>query len=144
MEKMIWFDLDGTIADLYGVERWLEDLRTENVRPYREARPLVNMSALARVLHTAQKRGYKIGVVSWTSKGGSGSYAIMTKAAKRDWLKKHLPSVKWDRVDIITYGTPKHRGRRGILFDDEEANREAWGEGAYGVDNIIQTIRGLT
>ena len=28
----ICFDMDGTIADLYGVEGWLDDLISENVR----------------------------------------------------------------------------------------------------------------
>ena len=27
MKKEICFDMDGTIADLYGVEGWLEDLK---------------------------------------------------------------------------------------------------------------------
>ena len=30
MIKAIYFDLDGTIADLYGVEGWLDDLIAEN------------------------------------------------------------------------------------------------------------------
>ena len=67
----ICFDMDGTIADLYGVENWLEYLLEENVKPYKIAKPLVNMSALARRLNKLQRKGYEIGVISWTSKGGS-------------------------------------------------------------------------
>ena len=37
--RTIWFDLDGTLVDLYGVEGWLEDLTNHNERPYREAKP---------------------------------------------------------------------------------------------------------
>ena len=44
MNKAIFFDMDGTIADLYGVDGWLDDLRAERVRPYAEAKPLVNLS----------------------------------------------------------------------------------------------------
>ena len=36
MVKAIYFDMDGTIADLYAVDGWLADLRSENVRPYRQ------------------------------------------------------------------------------------------------------------
>ena len=36
----IYFDMDGTIADLYGVENWLNDLRTERTTPYEIATPL--------------------------------------------------------------------------------------------------------
>ena len=32
-EKWIWFDMDGTIADLYSVDGWLEDLLAFNTRP---------------------------------------------------------------------------------------------------------------
>lgn len=36
----ICFDMDGTIADLYGVENWFEYLTAENVKPYKIAKPL--------------------------------------------------------------------------------------------------------
>ena len=35
--KTLVFDMDGTIANLYAVENWLEDLRSENPRPYEVA-----------------------------------------------------------------------------------------------------------
>ena len=53
------FDMDGTIADLYGVSNWLEDLLHEDVRPYVEARPLINLQALARVLNRLIRAGDK-------------------------------------------------------------------------------------
>ena len=70
-EKIINFDMDGTIADLYGVDGWLNDLINLNVRPYAIAKPLVNMSALARALNKLQRLGYKINIISWTSKSGT-------------------------------------------------------------------------
>ena len=33
----ICFDMDGTIANLYGVENWLAYLVAEDVKPYKEA-----------------------------------------------------------------------------------------------------------
>lgn len=143
MKKEIWFDMDGTIADLYGVEGWLADLRAYNPRPYAVAQPLVKMQSLARVLNRLQRQGYKIGVVSWLSKCSTAEYDKKVAEAKRKWLACHLASVKFDRVDIITYGTPKQNGRNGILFDDEKKNRENWNGVAYGVDNIIETLKAL-
>ena len=64
----IFFDMDGTIANLYAVENWLDFLRAEEVTPYKEAMPMVNMSQLARLLNRLQAEGYKIGIISWTSK----------------------------------------------------------------------------
>lgn len=143
MEKKIWFDMDGTIADLYGVEGWLEMLRAEDATPYRTARPLVNLQALARVLNRLARNGYEINIISWTAKYGKPAYNEATAAAKREWLAKHLASVNFTNIDIVAYGTPKQNGRDGILFDDEEPNRNAWNGIAYDVDNIIEILRGL-
>ena len=38
--KVLVFDMDGTIANLYGVNGWLEDLRNYNPRPYIVAEPM--------------------------------------------------------------------------------------------------------
>ena len=42
--RMIWWDMDGTIANLYGVEGWLPMLRAEDPTPYAEAKVMWNMS----------------------------------------------------------------------------------------------------
>ena len=91
MKKTICFDMDGTIADFYGVENWLEYLKRENPYPYMVAKPLVNMSALARVLNNRQKKGYKLVIISWLSKTGSENFNSLVTDAKMLWLKKHLP-----------------------------------------------------
>lgn len=143
MVKEIWFDMDGTIADLYADKNWLEKLRAYDPTPYANAKPLVNMRVLARQLNKMQKQGWKINVVSWLSKEPTEEYDLLVIKAKKKWLAKHLASVKFDTIDIIAYGTPKGEGREGILFDDEEPNRRQWGEGAYNVDNIIEVLRGL-
>ena len=146
MTKAICFDMDGTIADLYGVEGWLNDLESENERPYATAKPLIRMSALARVLNRLQRNGYIIGIVSWLSKCGSDEYNEKVTYAKREWLKKHLASVNFDEINIVKYGTPKSTvvGRQGgILFDDEERNRTEWNGTAYNVDNILNVLKAL-
>lgn len=138
------FDMDGTIADLYGVENWLADLIAENTRPYAEARPLVNLSHLARKLNALQREGYYLGIISWLSKSGSTEYNEAVTAVKMAWLKKHLPSVKWDRITIVPYGTPKEKycfTAEDVLFDDEEKNRTAWAGVAYDVGNIFDELK---
>lgn len=139
----IWFDMDGTIADLYGVEGWLTDLINERVRPYAQAKPLVNMSRLARVLNKLQKQGCTINIISWGSKGASQNYNKAVADTKRKWLAKHLASVKFDRIQVVAYGTPKGVGRNGILFDDEERNRTQWGDGAYTEAQIFEVLARL-
>lgn len=142
-KEKIWFDMDGTITDLYGVEGWLEDLIAGNTRPYAEAKPLVNMQRLARRLNTLQKMGYEIGIISWLSKSGTDEFNRQVTETKIAWLKAHLASVEFNEIHIVTYGTPKHLIGKGILFDDELPNREKWGKGAYEPKDIFTVLGGL-
>ena len=143
MTKAIYFDMDGTIADLYGVEGWLADLEASNVRPYAEAKPLVNMQRLARRLNTLQRNGYEIGIISWLSKNGTEEFNRRVTATKMAWLRNHLASVEFNEIHIVTYGTPKQNIGKGILFDDECPNRENWGEGAYEPKDIFTVLSNL-
>jgi len=144
MKKMIWFDMDGTIADLYGVENWLPMLIAADPTPYKVAAPLLHLSTLARMLNKVQREGYEIGVISWLSKNSTPEYDELVKEAKLYWLAKHLPSVKWDTVHIVAYGTSKvETCGGGHLFDDEDRNRNEWGEGAHTPDEIIKVLSSL-
>ena len=143
MKKEIWFDMDGTIADLYGVEGWLDMLLNENTKPYEIAKPLVNMRELAKVLNRLIEKGWEIGVISWLAKNGTNDYNKKVANAKMKWLAKHLKSVRFAKIDIVEYGTPKQINRNGILFDDEKQNRENRLGIAYNVENIIQVLREL-
>lgn len=146
MNITINFDMDGTIADLYGVENWLEMLIAEDTTPYATAEPLLRLNTLARKLNALQREGYKLAVISWLSKSGSDLYDVAVTAAKIKWLAKHLPSVKWDRVTIVPYGTPKQNFCEtplDILFDDEERNRINWTGRAYDVENIMEVLKNL-
>lgn len=141
--KTIVFDMDGTIADLYGVDGWLNDLINGDTRPYDIAKPLVNMSALARRLNSLQRKGYIINIISWTSKSGTAEYNARVAESKKKWLAKHLKSVKFNNVYIVPYGTPKHEISSGILFDDEQPNRTKWGIGAYDVTDILGVLKAV-
>ena len=138
------FDLDGTIADLYGVEGWLEMLIAHDETPYAIAKPLLRLSALARRLNSLQREGYRIAVISWLSKSGTEEYNEKVTNAKLEWLAEHLPSVAWDRITIVEYGTPKENYCEtpfDILFDDEERNRENWNGIAFDVDDILGVLK---
>lgn len=146
MEKAIYFDMDGTIANLYGVENWLPKLRAYDASPYMDAVPMVRLSALAKRLNNLQKQGYVVGIVSWLSKDPNPAYGEAVTTAKRAWLAKHLPSVDWDEIHIVPYGTPKASVvdfPMGVLFDDEKPNREAWNGEAFDVDSILEILRTL-
>ena len=146
MTRAIYFDMDGTIADLYGVPNWLDYLINSDPLPYKAARPLVNMNSLARLLNRLQAEGWHIGIVSWLSKSGTAEYNEVVTATKVEWLNRHLHSVNWNEVAIVPYGTPKQevvQFATGILFDDETPNRNNWIGTAYDVQNIIEILKGL-
>ena len=149
MRKAIFFDLDGTLADFYNVEGWLDYLMNSDPTPYRVAKPLTNMNILARTLNNLQRQGYIIGVVSWLSRGGTQEFNKTVTETKRKWLNQHLKSVHWDEIHIIPYGTPKYNVpsvKGGYLFDDEKPNRKAWRENggeAFSETNILEILKGL-
>lgn len=142
----IWLDMDGTIAQTYSVENWLDYLHNEMVYPYVKAAPLGDMRILARRLNFLHKKGYKIGIISWGSKNSSSEYMQAVRAAKKEWLNKHLKSVRWDEIYIVEYGTPKENFRTSIddiLFDDDERNRAEWGEMAFSEKELFEVLRML-
>lgn len=146
MTATIFFDMDGTIADLYGVENWLDYLIASDTLPYAIAKPLLRLNSLARVLNRLQKEGYRIGIISWLSKSGTEEYNNAVTETKKNWLKKHLASVHFDEINIVKYGTPKQvfaRTENDILFDDEEKNRNNWTGKAFDVNAILETLKGM-
>lgn len=146
MTTTIFFDMDGTIADLYGVENWLDYLIASDALPYEIAKPLIRLNALARILNRLQKQGYKVGVVSWLAKNSNTDYDEKVIKAKKEWLKKHLASVNFDEIHIVKYGTPKQtfaKTENDILFDDEEKNRNDWTGKVFDVNEIIEILKGM-
>ena len=141
MVKVINFDMDGTLCDFYGVENWLEYLINRDATPYAVAKPLLNLSALARKLNALQREGYEINIISWLAKNSTEEFDKIVTETKKKWLKKHLPSVNWNKITIVAYGIDKSTLGNGILFDDEEPNRKMWGEGAYDVHNIMEVLK---
>ncbi len=146
MTATIFFDMDGTIADLYGVDNWLDYLIASDTLPYAVAKPLLKLNSLARVLNRLQREGYRIGVISWLSKSGTEEYNNAVTETKKNWLKKHLASVHFDEINIVKYGTPKQmfaRTENDILFDDEEKNRNNWTGKAFDVNAILEILKGI-
>ena len=56
MEKAIYFDLDGTLADLYNFKNWLPLLKTSSTVPFIKAKPLYDMTKLSNILQNLQSK----------------------------------------------------------------------------------------
>ena len=129
MNKTLVFDMDGTIADLYGVENWLEDLRNSNPRPYVIAEPLYDMEVLNALLDVLRYQGWKIVVTTWLAMDSTKEYDALVRKAKIEWLNRnHFP---YDEIHLVKYGTTKANCTRRlngyqILIDDNEKVRKGW------------------
>lgn len=141
----IWFDMDGTIVDLYGVENWLEMLIAHDETPYAIAKPLVNLSLLARLMNKVQKSGFEICIVTALSKNSTADYDNKVIEAKKRWLGRHLKSVRFDEIKFVPYWFTKNDVNTGndILFDDENRHLDKWTGTAIHASEIIPTLKAL-
>ncbi len=147
MNKMICFDMDGTIADLYSVPNWLEKLRAEDPSPYAEAKPLVDMGMLSIVLRMLSREGWEIRVISWLSKDSSESYKIAVRKAKLEWLARY--NFPYKTAHLVQYGTTKADCVRrytdaAILIDDDTRVRSGWHLGQTIDPTQVNIIDALT
>ena len=143
--KILVFDMDGTIADFYGVEGWLNDLQNENPRPYIQANPFYNMDYMAEILKALKLIGYKIVITTWLSKNSTKKFDDIVRKAKLEWLEiYHFP---YDEIHLVKYGTTKANctrklGGYQILFDDNAQVRKGWKLGATidANNNILEEL----
>ena len=149
MAKMICFDMDGTIADLYSVPHWLDKLRAEDSSPYSDAAPMWDMEELRKVLLLLINEGWEVRVISWLSKDSSESYKNEVRKAKLGWLEKY--DFPYRRCHLVAYGTTKADCVRrwaspAILIEDNEKVRNGWHLGET-IDptkvNLIEELRKL-
>lgn len=149
-QKAIYFDMDGTIADLYGVEDWLDKLLAHDPSPYYDAEPLVDPDVLWDFCSQASADGYRIGIVSWLSKECPNFYAKDIIDMKLAWCDDFLPAL--DEIVLAPYGTPKSTcvlvPDNAVLIDDELPNRLEWqsvqhNRIAYSTEDMMGTLAAL-
>ncbi len=152
MVKMICFDMDGSIADLYSVPNWLGMLRKFNPTPYRIAKPMWDMEELALLLMELQNKGIEIRIITWLSKESTPTYDKAVRLAKIDWLRSF--DFPFDHFHGVKYGATKADSVRpylgedetAILIDDNAKVRKGWHLGE-AIDptacDIVEVLRGL-
>ena len=129
MNKTLVFDMDGTIANFYGVDNWLENIRNENTRPYEVAKPLYDMEVLNAILITLKSQGWRIAITTWLAMNSSVEFENRTRNAKLEWLAKY--DFPYDEIHMIRYGRTKadatrHLSGYQILVDDNAKIRQGW------------------
>lgn len=146
--KVIVFDMDGTIADFYGVNGWLDDLHNYSTRPYEIAKPLYDMVELANLLEELKKIGYIIAITTWLSANSTREYDNEVRKAKLEWLARY--GFPYDEIHLVKYGTTKANCTRKlggfqILVDDNEKVRRGWnlGDTINANEDIIEKLKEL-
>jgi hypothetical protein len=129
MNKILCWDMDGTIADLYSVDNWLPKLRAEDASPYEEASPMWDMDKLNAILEKLHEAGWEIRIITWLSMNASEEYKEAVREAKKAWLKKW--GFVYDHFHGVQYGATKADSVRNvadyaILVDDNEKVRNGW------------------
>lgn len=130
--KMICFDMDGTIADLYAVKGWNEMLRAYDPTPYAVADPMWDMEALRMVLDRLMANGIEIRIITWLSMDSTEEYKDAVRNAKREWLEDM--GFPYNHFHGVAYGATKadsirkylSEGETAWLIDDNAKVRNGW------------------
>lgn len=148
MTKMIVFDMDGTIADFYGVENWLQCLENEDTTPYVNAKPIYNTVYLNKIIAMLKEDGWRIAITTWLAKDSTKAYEDEVRKAKLEWLKRY--NFDYDEIHLVKYGTTKANCTRNkaeyqILVDDNESVRNGWtlGDTINANENILENLLNL-
>ena len=133
--KSIWFDMDGTIAELYKVEGWLTSLREKDWSVYNECAPRHNYQRINAAIEALVEQGWEVGVITWGSKGIGWSKDLdEIGEIKFNWLCKFFPTLADGHFACIPYGYSKAQYLEEMddiyavayLVDDNKEVRENW------------------
>ena len=119
-KKVVYLDMDGTIADLYGQENWLYMLQNEIAGAFINCKPLTTMESFEKQFPKDQ---YELRVLSMTPKNASKEYCEIVIKEKNAWLDKYFPTIT--KRTYLPYGDNKNlKGcYNHILVDDNETIR---------------------
>ena len=151
MRKTLYFDMDGTIADLYGQENWLNDLLAEKRGLFRNLRIMHDKAELVNALETLRNLGFNLEIITWTPKNVSQEYVEIVENEKIAWVNENLPY--FEKITCLPYGTPKQkalstRENLQILVDDNLEVVEMWNtpqrrRSIVANENLVQNLMAL-
>ena len=124
MKKIVYLDMDGTIADLYGQQAWLQQLELETEGLFLKCEPFITEAILYEYFPVEK---YELRICSMTPPNASKKYCQMVIAEKNQWLDKFFPTIQM-RI-YLPYGLDKNLNDESIyhvLVDDNEKIRKSF------------------
>lgn len=128
-KKYLVFDMDGTIADLYAQEDWLEKLDNKDVSPFINAPLIYSQIELLKTINKCKANGWNIFIITYGPKNHDSKFLKEVTNAKLDWLKKY--KLPYDNFICTRWGIQKWKhipkdALLAILIDDDKQNRLEW------------------
>ncbi|MBP5592135.1 hypothetical protein J6Y50_09835, partial [bacterium] len=116
----VYLDMDGTIADLYATENWLDRLINADETPFLEAEPMTTEETLFELF---PEDIFEIRVLTMTPKDATKEYCERVREAKEAWLNTYFPNI--EKRYYKAYGDNKNlkNAKNAILVDDNEKIR---------------------
>lgn len=125
MTKLVYFDMDGTISDLYGVTNVFKRLDALDAGVYYEAKPIDTYINMLKEFHNM---GYKVIILSCLGMISDKQFDKDTIHNKDLWLDKYIGKEYID--DRIYIPNTKHKEHfikdYGILVDDDDHVLANW------------------
>lgn len=131
----IFFDMDGTIAELYKVKDWLPALRSYDWSVYDRCLPRAHYERINDAIEALIENGWQVGVITWASKGiGWGRELDAITETKFEWLCRFFPALADGRFACLPYGYDKAQFVEEMgdayeniyLVDDNKEVRAEW------------------
>jgi histidinol phosphatase-like enzyme len=125
MNKIVYFDMDGTLADLYGVTNVFKRLDALDANVYSEAKPI---DTYINMLKEFKNMGYKVIILSCLGMISDKQFDKDTVRNKGLWLDKYVGKQYID--ERIYIPNTKHKeqyiNEYGILVDDDDKVLMNW------------------
>lgn len=139
MAKTVWFDMDGTLYDLYNIPDWLERLLSEDAPVFYDGRPMYDPYRINKAIKALVAHGWDVGVVTWAPKDVEEDSPFFTEVAyqKLCWIRQYYPELAHN-FHCIPYGDSKRNyiyetrvrtsliGGTQVLVDDNRIVRDDW------------------
>lgn len=130
MSIKVYFDMDGTIFDLYGKNDWLETLRNERAGAFLgKFLPEIDIEKFYKVCQKLLGKGVQFGIITWLPMQASPEYEQICTEEKRKWTQENVPFIT--EFNCASYGIPKQnciqkRAQKMFLIDDNVEVCRTW------------------